>query len=134
MGAEGNVLIAITLSKGTRLAFFLSLFYHILLNLRHHLGLAPEPSGYVLAFCLGSPGFSQLGSWAQTWHRLSGHAEAASHIAQPEWPTTGIYNYVLGGFGEKKKKKKKEDMIDCEIHHFMYQCEKNMYTSSQSMI
>ena len=30
-------------------------------------------------------------------------------MAQPEALTTGIYNYVLGGFGEKKKEKKKED-------------------------
>ena len=30
-----------------------------------------------------------------------------SHIAQPEGPTTRIYNYVLGGFGEKKKKKRR---------------------------
>ena len=35
------------------------------------------------------------------------HAEAASHMAQPEEPTTRIYNYVLGGFGEKPKKRKK---------------------------
>ena len=35
------------------------------------------------------------------------HAEVTSHIAQPEGPTTRIYNYVLGVFGEKKKKKKK---------------------------
>ena len=27
--------------------------------------------------------------------------------AQPKGPATRIYNYVLGGFGEKKKKKKK---------------------------
>ena len=27
--------------------------------------------------------------------------------AQPEAPRTRIYNYVLGGFGEKKKEKKK---------------------------
>ena len=33
---------------------------------------------------------------------LSGHAEAASHIAQPEALTTRIYVYVLGGFGKKK--------------------------------
>ena len=33
-----------------------------------------------------------------------GHAEVASHIAQPEGPTTRIYNYVLGAFEEKKKK------------------------------
>ena len=34
------------------------------------------------------------------------HAEAMSHTAQPEGPTSRIYNYILGGFGEKKKKKK----------------------------
>ena len=39
----------------------------------------------------------------------SSHAEAASHIAQLEGPTTRIYNYGLGDFGEKKKEKKKED-------------------------
>ena len=32
-----------------------------------------------------------------------------SHIVEPEGPTTRIYNYVLGGFGEKKKKKEEED-------------------------
>ena len=26
-------------------------------------------------------------------------------MAQLEGPTTGIYNYVVGGFGEKKEKK-----------------------------
>ena len=34
-------------------------------------------------------------------------AEAASHMPQLEGPTTKIYNYVLGGFGEKKQKRKK---------------------------
>ena len=29
-------------------------------------------------------------------------------MAQPEARTTRVYNYVLGGFGEKKKKKKKK--------------------------
>ena len=29
-------------------------------------------------------------------------------MAQPEGPTTRIYNYVLGGFREKKKKKRKK--------------------------
>ena len=38
----------------------------------------------------------------------SGHAEVASYIAQPEALTTRMYNYVLGGFGEKKRKKRKE--------------------------
>ena len=54
----------------------------------------------------GRPRSHWCGSWVRTWHRLSGHAEAASHTAQPEWPTTRIYNYVLGGFREKKKKRK----------------------------
>ena len=27
-------------------------------------------------------------------------------MAEPEGPTSRIYNYVLGGFGETKKKKK----------------------------
>ena len=44
---------------------------------------------------------------ARTGHHSSSHAEAASHRAQTEGPTARIYNYVLGGFGEKKKKKKK---------------------------
>ena len=30
---------------------------------------------------------------------------AASHVTEPEGPTTRLYNYVLGGFEEKKKKK-----------------------------
>ena len=30
-------------------------------------------------------------------------SEVASHIAELEGPTTRIYNYVQGGFGEKKK-------------------------------
>ena len=58
---------------------------------------------------LAAEGFT--GSDPGCRHHSSGHAEVASHIEQPEGPTTGIYNYVLGGFGKKKKKKekKKED-------------------------
>ena len=48
--------------------------------------------------------FHWLGSWAQTQHCSSGHAEAVSHMPQLEGPTTKIYNYVLGSFGEKKEK------------------------------
>ena len=39
---------------------------------------------------------------------MSGHAEAASHMPQLEGPTTRIYNYVLGDFGEKKGEKKED--------------------------
>ena len=35
------------------------------------------------------------------------HAEVASHMPQLEGPTTRIYNYILGGLGEKKQEKKK---------------------------
>ena len=52
---------------------------------------------------LEAQGFT--GSWVQTWHCLSDHAEVAFHITQPEGPTT-MYGGG-GGFGEKKEKKKK---------------------------
>ena len=39
----------------------------------------------------------------RTWHHSLGQAEAVSHIAQSEALTTKIYDYVLGGFGEKNK-------------------------------
>ena len=44
-------------------------------------------------------------------HCSSSHAEASSHMAQLEGPTTRIYNYLLGDFREKKKEKKKEKKI-----------------------
>ena len=39
---------------------------------------------------------------------MSGLAEAASHMPQPEGPTARIYNYALGSFGEKKEEKKED--------------------------
>ena len=48
----------------------------------------------------------------QTWHRSPSHAEAASHIAELEGPTTRIYSYVLGGFAGQKKKRKKRLATD----------------------
>ena len=60
-------------------------------------GAGPWPSGYVCALHFSAPGFRGFGSWVWTWDCLSGHAEVASHIVQPEVLTTGIYNYVLGG-------------------------------------
>ena len=68
-------------------------------------GLAP---GRVVNFTLniGSPGFHGFRSWTGTWHLSSGRAEAVSHMAQPEALTTRIYNYVPGGFGEKKEKRR----------------------------
>uniref|UniRef100_A0A9L0II43 Integrin alpha FG-GAP repeat containing 2 n=1 Tax=Equus asinus TaxID=9793 RepID=A0A9L0II43_EQUAS len=60
----------------------------------------------IRAFCAG---FLWFRSWAWTWHRSSGHAEAASHMPQLEGSTTKIHNYVLRGFGEKAERKKKKD-------------------------
>ena len=41
-------------------------------------------------------------------YHSSSHAEIASHIAELAGPTARMYNYVLGGFGEKKKEKRKK--------------------------
>ena len=79
------------------------------------------PHGRVVKFtCSASvaqgftcPGFHRFGAWAQTRHGSSGHAEVASHKAQPEALTARIYNYVLGGFGKKKKDKVKETIKHC---------------------
>ena len=45
-----------------------------------------RPLGRVVKFvhsAFGGPGFRQFGSWVQTWHHSSSHAEAASHTAEP---------------------------------------------------
>ena len=39
-------------------------------------------------------------------------------IAEPEGPTTRIYNYVLEGFGEKNKKKKDQQQMLAEVPIF----------------
>ena len=49
------------------------------------------------------PRVSQFGSWAWMWHGSLGHAEAASHIAQLEGPTTMYW----GSLGRKRRKEKK---------------------------
>ena len=54
---------------------------------------------------LGGLGVHWFGSWAWTPHHSSSHVEVMSYIEELEGPTTGIYNYVLGGFGERKKKR-----------------------------
>ena len=53
-------------------------------------------------FSLGAPLWRPGFSLVQI-HSADVAVEAASHIAQPRGPTTRIYNYVLGGFEEKKK-------------------------------
>ena len=68
-----------------------------------------RPRGRVVKFVrstAGSPVFRQFESWARTWHCSSSHAEVASHMPQLEDPQLKIYNYVPGGFGEKKEKNK----------------------------
>ena len=51
-------------------------------------------------------GFHWFRSWAWMWHHSLGHAEAASHIAQPEVLTTRIYNYYWGFWGEEEEERK----------------------------
>ena len=70
-------------------------------------GASPMAQWLSLQALLQRPGFCRFGSWVQTWRHSSSHAEVVSHIAQLEGPTTRIYDYVLGGFGENKKKNKK---------------------------
>ena len=41
---------------------------------------------------------------------VSYHAVVAAHIEALEGATIRIYNYVLGGFGEKRKKKRSKVM------------------------
>ena len=64
---------------------------------------------------LCGPGFHRFRAWGRTWYHSSGHAEAASHVAQLEGPATTIYDYVLRGFGEKKKKKKKKKRLATDV-------------------
>ena len=52
---------------------------------------------------LQQPGVRQFASWPWTQHHSSSHGEVMSHIAELEGPKTGIYNYVLAGFEEKKR-------------------------------
>ena len=65
------------------------------------------PHGQVVQFSCSSSVAQGFASWVRTQHRSSSHAEAVSHIVKLEGPTTRIYNYILGGFGEKRKGKKR---------------------------
>ena len=71
----------------------------------HNPGAGPVPEWLSSWLHFGGPGFRRFESWAQTWHHSSRYAEAVSHTAQPEGPTTRVQNYILGSFGEKKNKK-----------------------------
>ena len=67
-----------------------------------------QPCGQVVKFhaLLGGPGFAGLDTGCGRTHRSSGHAVAASYIEELEWPTTRIYNYLLGLWWGKNKKRK----------------------------
>ena len=60
---------------------------------------------------LQRPRVHRFGSLVWTWHRSSGHAEVASHIAQAEVLTTRIYNYVQGALGEEEEKNHWQQML-----------------------
>ena len=49
-------------------------------------------------------GFTGLDPGRGPTHSSSSHALVTSHIEELEWPTTRIYNCILGLWGEKKKK------------------------------
>ena len=60
-----------------------------------------------MCLCFSGPGFHQFGSWARTWHHSSSHAEAGSHIAQPEGFAaiyTTVY-WLLWGEEEEEKRR-----------------------------
>ena len=54
--------------------------------------------------CFGGPGFTSLDPGRRPTYHSPSYAEAASHIEELEGPTSRIYNYVSGSFGEKEKK------------------------------
>ena len=86
---------------------------------RHLSGDGPEVRWLSSQALLWCPGFHRFGSWAQTWHCSSGHAEAVSHMPQlgpttKKNPATVYWGY-LGRKSKKRKKKKKENKITiCE--------------------
>ena len=65
-------------------------------------GAGPAAEWLSLCTPLQYLGFHWFASWTRIWHSSSRHTEVASHMPQLEGATTKIYNYVLGGFGEKK--------------------------------
>ena len=67
-------------------------------------GAGPVAESLSLHALLGRPDFAGSDPGRGPPHRSSSHAEAASCIEELEEPTTRIYNYVLGGFGEEKKR------------------------------
>ena len=56
--------------------------------------------------CSASSAQGFPGSDPECGHGTTCQTEAASHMPQIERPTTKIYSYVPGEFGEKKQKKK----------------------------
>ncbi|XP_070093568.1 protein phosphatase 1M isoform X11 [Equus przewalskii] len=85
-----------------------------------------RPHGRVVKFthCCGSPGFHWFGYWVPTWHHSSGHAEAASHMPQPEGPTTKNTQLCTRGIWEKKEKKKSEKKNTGETKGEVYRISK----------
>ena len=76
--------------------------------LKTHIGAGPVAEWLSLCSLLWRPRVSPVQILGADLHCSSSHTEVSSHIAEPEGPTTRIYNYVLGGFEDKKKKKKKK--------------------------
>ena len=64
------------------------------------------PGAEWLSSCapLRRPGVRWFGSWGRTWHCSSRHAEAASHMPQPEGPQLQYTTMYWGASGRRRKK------------------------------
>ena len=68
----------------------------------------------------------------QTWYLSSGRAETASHIAQPEGPTTRIYNYVLGALGRRRRKKRGWQQMLAQVPIFKKKAKKTAVAQNKA--
>ena len=62
-------------------------------------GPAPGLSGWVHALCIGRQEFAGSDPGLRPMYCSSSHAVVASPIEDIEWPTTSVYNYILGLWG-----------------------------------
>ena len=76
------------------------------MNSYYEINFRAWPSGRVVKFeCSASEVWGFAGSDPGRGPSSPVRVEVASHMPQPEGPTTRIYNYVLGSFGGKKENK-----------------------------
>ena len=88
-------------------------------GLKKSSGAGPVAEWFKFTAPLWRPRVSRFGCWARSWHRSSGHAEAASHMPQLEGPTTKNTQLCTRGLWEEKGKIKfkKEKKIEKVIKY-----------------